>query len=69
MPTKKPDPLLSAKDVADQLGLSHRNVLNRIAQGEFPTAINKGSEGRGRHYAIPQSAVDNWLEARRIAAA
>ena len=68
MPTKKPDPLLSAKEVADQLGLSHRNVLSRLAAGEFPNAINKGSEGRGRHYAIPQSAVDNWLEQRRVAA-
>lgn len=69
MPTKKPDPMLTAKEVAEQLGVTYLKVLNLINAGEFPNAINTGGEGNGRRYGIPQSDVHNWRESRKVVAA
>lgn len=68
MPTKKSDPLLTTSEVAEQLRVSRLSVYNLLAAKKFPNAFNAAkSEGNGARYRIPQSDVDRFLDAQKVA--
>ena len=69
LPTTVTGGLLSPRQVGAQIGRHPVVVIRYINEGRFPNAINNGGQGNGRRYGIPQSDVDNYLEARKIAAA
>lgn len=66
MPTKKPDPMVSLREVCKQLSVSYSHVINLVHQGEFPNVVNIGGDWRSARYRIPQSDVDRFLESRRM---
>lgn len=66
MPTKRRDPLLTVRDVAEQLNVHYLTALNLVAAGEFPNAVNIGGEGTRRRYRIPQGDVDGYLQSKKL---
>lgn len=68
MPTKKRDPMVEVKDIADQLGIHYLTAVRLVADGKFPNAINIGGDGTSRRYRIPQSDVDVYRDSLRVVA-
>jgi excisionase family DNA binding protein len=58
------DPLLTARDVAELLGLSIASVLRRWRAGELPGFRLSSNVLRFR-----RSDIDAWLDAHRVEAA
>ena len=57
------DPLLTAEQVAEYLGLSVNTLYNMRVRGEGPVAYKFG--GRSGPLRYQRTDVENWLKANR----
>jgi len=58
------EPLLSTKEAAQRLGVTHRTIVKWIKKGSFPNAYKLNPDGLRSPYRIPISDIEA-LEERR----